>query len=515
MGSVKTYTLIIRADASPKIGTGHIMRCIALGQAWQNKGGEVTFVSHCESEALKNRIVEEGFVFAGVPAPHPDPTDIEHTLKVLADSGNEAWLVLDGYHFDPAYQKCIRDAGYRLLVIDDRNHLPFYHADILLNQNIYAPDLKYKCNKDTIQLLGSKYVLLRREFLDYGPKMKKIRAKAKKILVTMGGADPKNLTLKVIQAIKYLNDSELRVKVVVGPANEKSRSIKMELDDAKFEFKVLSDFFDMAQVMNWADVAISAAGSTCWELALLGTPSLFISMADNQRGNSKWFSRQGASICIDSFNLSTWKLKDKISELIYDYENRKKINKFFRSIVDGNGQKRILEVIKLKSATNFDVVKYMRLANYSDTAPLWVIANEEGVRQNSLNREPITWNTHVKWFRNKIESPSVIFWVVELGGVLGGQVRYEKIDSTTAELHFSVLPSFRGKKIVPRMINHTFRAACKKLQVEKLRGIAIDENLPSMRVFEKMGFFPVDSKTVDGRNCIVFERIFHESKSPR
>jgi spore coat polysaccharide biosynthesis predicted glycosyltransferase SpsG len=136
--------LFIRADATTEIGTGHIMRCIALAQAWQAHGGEVTFLSHCQSTALRERIIEEGFSFISIDHPHPHPDDLSQTINYVQHLSpfpfplSHAWLVLDGYHFTPDYQKAIRDAGIHLLVIDDMNHLPHYHADILLNY-IWTP----------------------------------------------------------------------------------------------------------------------------------------------------------------------------------------------------------------------------------------------------------------------------------------------------------------------------------------------------------------------------------------
>ncbi len=75
--------LYIRADADGKIGTGHIMRCIALAQAWQDQGGEVTFISHCESDALKERIQSEGFRFIALDHVCPDSADLKNTLSIL------------------------------------------------------------------------------------------------------------------------------------------------------------------------------------------------------------------------------------------------------------------------------------------------------------------------------------------------------------------------------------------------------------------------------------------------
>ena len=85
MGSVtlSTGTLVIRADASARIGAGHMMRCFALAQAWQLEGGHIVFLSHCESDALRQRITEAGMEFIPVAHPHPEPQDLRNTLEIL------------------------------------------------------------------------------------------------------------------------------------------------------------------------------------------------------------------------------------------------------------------------------------------------------------------------------------------------------------------------------------------------------------------------------------------------
>ena len=117
--------LYIRADGDGKIGTGHIMRCIALAQTWQDQGGEVTFISHCDSVPLKQRMHDEGISLIPIDRVCPDPSDIETTLSILKKdlTDKKTWLVLDGYHFTSEYQKAIREKGIRLLVMDDMNHL--------------------------------------------------------------------------------------------------------------------------------------------------------------------------------------------------------------------------------------------------------------------------------------------------------------------------------------------------------------------------------------------------------
>lgn len=339
-------TLLIRADATTLIGIGHIMRCLALAQAWRDRGGRITFLSNCESDAQRRRIIDEGFNFIPIENSHPDPLDLSVTLENLSAVKNKPlvnqWLIIDGYHFTTDYQKEIKDSGYHLLVIDDYNHLPYYHADILLNQNINAQNFKYSCDDNTTQLLGCKYTLLRREFLKYKGLKREIPEKANKILVTLGGADPENVTLKVIEAIKQLDDPVLDVKVAVGPANPNLKILKKAIHQAPCSIQLLQEV-DMPDLMQWSDIAISAGGSTCWELAFMGVPFLIVVMAQNQEAIAIGLDNAKAAFsCGWFYELSSSNISKQLEKPIEDKKKRKRYSEKGRELVDGLGAERII-----------------------------------------------------------------------------------------------------------------------------------------------------------------------------
>src|SRR5215470_13233725 len=121
--------LLIRADASLQTGAGHLMRCLSLAHACRAQGGAAVFLSHCENQALRQRIQELGFELVLLEAPHPAPTDLCTTLSLLGRLTADQWrsaptfVVLYGYHFDSAYQQAIQAEGWRLLVVDDTGPL--------------------------------------------------------------------------------------------------------------------------------------------------------------------------------------------------------------------------------------------------------------------------------------------------------------------------------------------------------------------------------------------------------
>lgn len=378
--------LFIRADASSKIGTGHIMRCIALGQAWadagrhkgeiRDQGSEVGTLkrSDCQSQAasltpapsvvficaeipgaLADRLESEGFELIRIDAEPGTPDDLTQTLNVVSLQSaienrqskiTNPWLVLDGYHFDLYYQRGLRTAGCKLLLIDDYNHLPEYECDILLNQNIGAEELEYRINSGAKQLLGTKYVLLRREFRALEKKDPVFPSLGKNVLVTLGGADPDNMTLKVIEALQQLDYLDLHVKIIVGSANPNLDSLQRAVDLSALDFQLLTNVEDMPSLMTWADLAVSAAGSTCWELCCAGVPFVTLVLAENQQGIAEGLRRRDVAQSLkgECGDIKSYFL-DPILFLLKNRIERERGSLVGRILVDGCGASRTIAVL--------------------------------------------------------------------------------------------------------------------------------------------------------------------------
>lgn len=337
--------LIFRADANIRIGAGHVMRCLALAQTWKNKGGNVIFITNCEGDTLKQRLSAEGFQVILPDRPYPEPEDWATTSLVLTEHPG-SWVVVDGYHFDSAYHYRIKELGHPLCIIDDMAHLDRYHADILLNQNLHAPKLKYSCDKNTLQLLGSDYVMLRREFLDYRNWKRRIPKKAKNILVTLGGADQDNVTLKVVRAMNTLNDSALNLKIIVGPVNPHIESIEKQLYASSFNGQLLSNVEGMAKLMAWADLALSASGSTSWELAFMGLPSLVIVMAKNQEPVAEELQTSGVSNRLGRHtDLTEAGMAQSLRDSMLDWHQRQNMSDQGQKLIDGKGTEKIVATL--------------------------------------------------------------------------------------------------------------------------------------------------------------------------
>ena len=118
-------TLLIRADATVAMGTGHLMRCLALAQAWQDSGGCCCFAIVEAAPALINRLRSENMEIEQITAP-PGGEEDGAQLCNLAQNRRAAWVVVDGYHFGARYQKQIKEAECRLLFLYDYVHAEHY-----------------------------------------------------------------------------------------------------------------------------------------------------------------------------------------------------------------------------------------------------------------------------------------------------------------------------------------------------------------------------------------------------
>ncbi|NRB06376.1 MAG: UDP-2,4-diacetamido-2,4,6-trideoxy-beta-L-altropyranose hydrolase [Richelia sp.] len=337
--------LAIRVDASRQIGTGHVMRCLALAQAWQDAGGDVIFIM-TSPPALEARLKSEEIEVIYIPTQTGSIEDARETIN-LTRKFDANCIVIDGYKFDGKYQKRIKDDGLRLLMIDDYGHAEHYYADIILNQNISADESLYVNREPYTQfLLGVKYTLLRREFWQWCGWKREIPTVARKILVTLGGSDPDNVTLKVIQALQLVKLDDLETVVVVGGSNPHYEQLKFVCLDAKFPIHLKRNVTNMAELMAWADVAIAAGGSTNWELAFMGLPSIILVLAENQRAIAQKLGSMKITVNLGCYeDISPTEIALALKPLMDVSQARIEMSQQGQKLVSGSAVTRIAEIL--------------------------------------------------------------------------------------------------------------------------------------------------------------------------
>ncbi len=510
--SLELPPLLVRADADARRGAGHVLRSLALAEAWRARGGAVRFVTARPAPALARRIQLAGALVIELDDAHPDPSDGALTAALAAQLqrsfGREPWVALDGYHFDAGYQAQLRRAGAALLVIDDNAHLDRYDADMVLNHGIHAPRLDYRGAEDAWFLLGTEYALLRAEFALRRDFRRAIAPRAKNILVTLGGGDADNVTARVLEALDELHDLDLSVEVLVGPLNPHLRALAERVGG---NINVRSAVADPSALMAWADIAVAAGGTTAWELASMQAPALLLVLAENQAGVAEGVDNFGAAQALgQARNLSGGALADALRALIFDPARRRRMAERGRVLVDGCGAERVIAAMAERRRSFASGDFYLRAANESDRLLLWQWANDAAVRRNSFQSETIDWPAHEKWCQEKFSSPDCRIWIMQVGALPVGQIRYQRISSDTAEIGFSIARGFRGRQLGTRLLEASAERAARELGVSRLQGAVKLDNEASRRAFLKAGFHG-RREQAQGRACWIFRRAAHGS----
>jgi UDP-2,4-diacetamido-2,4,6-trideoxy-beta-L-altropyranose hydrolase len=338
--------LIIRTDANVAIGTGHVMRCMALAQAWCDAGGRAVFAMAQTTPAVEERLRSEGFERALIDVRVGSREDAIETAS-LASQYIAPWVVVDGYEFGAEYQAGLKRHGVRVLFIDDNGNAGPYSADIVLNQNIHASERLYSDREPSTKLLlGPGFVLLRREFAPWREWKREIPAIGRRILITMGGSDPDNFAELVLRASRLVGVERLEIVAVAGGSNPHWESLQNMAGEGEGLVQVYRDVSDMAELMAWADVAVSAAGTTCWEMCLLGLPALLIAVADNQQALSQELDRLGCAIRLgNGQDLSAERIASQLGRLLNSSETRSSLSQDSRQLVDSKGASRVVSAM--------------------------------------------------------------------------------------------------------------------------------------------------------------------------
>ncbi|MBD2201233.1 UDP-2,4-diacetamido-2,4,6-trideoxy-beta-L-altropyranose hydrolase [Calothrix sp. FACHB-1219] len=474
--------VVIRTDASSNIGTGHLMRCLALAHVWQAKVGEPIFVISTETMHLEARLTAENFQIFYLPAHLHSHEDARETSRI-AQELNAKWVIVDGYNFDSDYQKIIKNSGLNLLFIDDYGHAKRYYADLVLNQNISGDNDLYSNRELYTQiLLGNNYVLLRREFLQWKEWQRYHPPIASKLLITMGGADTNNVTLKIIQALNILKINGIEAIVVVGGSNSHYEQLRLASQNSQFPIRLEKNVTNMPELMAWADVAITAGGSTCWELAFMGLPSLILSLAENQKAIAQKLDYMGVSIYLGWHeDVSAAEIGSALTDLLIAAHTRVEMTRRGQELVDGEGSKRVLSHLEAK-------LLKLRWACQEDCRLLWEWSNDPEVRAVSFSTEPIPWEDHVQWFQSRLNSPNYIFYIgVDRNDIPIGQIRYE-LQVHEAIISINIDKKFRYQGYGCHLINLGCEKIFSESQVKIIHAYVKPYNTSSIKAFSQSGF---------------------------
>ncbi len=478
---MKRGILLVRADATVTSGTGHVMRCLALAQAWQRAGGDVLFAMTQFTPAIGERLRSEQLKIVAIEAVPGSTEDIQQTIAAALFHNAER-LVVDGYQFNANYVSELQNVR-PVLLLDDNGGLEFYSAELVLNQNVHArAEMYVKRAPRTRLLLGPSYTLLRNEFTAYRNWAKKVPARGKRVLLTMGGSDPKDLTPRILAALCDLSIDDLQIRVVVGGSAENRSGVAEEAEGFSGRVEVLSNVANMAELMAWADVAITGAGTTCWEMCLLGVPAILVVVAENQRFIAEHLATLGAAVNAGpAESIDCLSLAQITAELLRNGDRRFKMSQSARQLVDGMGSERVRAALLDRELT-------LRLVRESDCRLLFEWAIDPMARAASFHSAAISWEDHARWFAERLQDPhSVIYIGQNVAGEPVGLVRFQ-IKNDSAVLSVNVAAEFRGEGWGRELIAFSTHALVRAFSIRRIDAFVKPDNQASVSLFEASGF---------------------------
>lgn len=339
MGRIIIYNIGIRADGGTAIGLGHLMRCLSLALEFNNLKNNVYFISNEKHDFL----TQYGFEVIKVEKVEDLDYEIDSILKII-DKYTIDCLIVDHYGVSTDYMTELSKNINILVYIDDFCKNSF-SVDILINGNIYVDKDCYPSrHKKTNFLLGNKYTLLRKEFLKL-PR-RKIKKAPSHIMITTGGSDNQNLTIRLL---KILIASDLtkyiQIKVVIG----KNFKNNLEIEDYAKEYENMILHYNvsnMAKIMRESDLALSTSGTSLYELAITGTPSISFIKVNNQERSARKMNELNCTMNLGWYNqIDDSIISERVIELLKNYNLRKEMSKLGQKIFDGKGALRCVRAI--------------------------------------------------------------------------------------------------------------------------------------------------------------------------
>ncbi|UCZ86760.1 UDP-2,4-diacetamido-2,4,6-trideoxy-beta-L-altropyranose hydrolase [Pseudomonas sp. L5B5] len=482
--------VLIRADASPAIGSGHVARCLTLARVLRRQGAEVAFACRDLPGHRLATLQAEGFATFQLPGLYPGEqpeAGIETLLPWQADIAalGEAlgtcpgfdWVLVDHYALDHRWQAAARLWAPRIAAIDDlanRRHA----ADLLLDQNCSGTAQAYDGLHDPAcrTLFGPRFALLREEFRR--PAIT-IRPRALRVLVNFGGFDAAGQTYKAMQALADMQ--ALQVDFVAGSANPDWQAMQA-LSAGKENWRLHSYVENFAELMASADVCLGAGGGTSWERAVLGLPTLCITVAGNQELNARLLAEAGCHLYLGPCaRVSVQQIRQALALLLDNPGLRHSLAAHGRQRVDGLGVERV-------AAALFTPVLRLRPATLDDARLLFDGRQAESVRRWSRQPEALDWPAHVRWLQACLADPERRLLIAELADGPVGVLRYDREGLEVEVSVYLFAARFGlgwGRALLER--GEAWLAQYWP-EVERLRAHVMAENQVSLALFRRAGY---------------------------
>lgn len=329
--------VLLRADASPVQGTGHVMRCLTLAEALKQQGHEVALMTNESGVAwLEQKIAE-----AQIQTMRTVPNRLH---KKDIESFAPDWVVTDSYELPASEISAITNDVATLAIIDgdDRGII----ATAYLDHNLGAENSEWPEHVRERLLAGSNFVLIRDAILEQLTFHEKNVTSQPHIVAVMGGSDPTGAIVEITKAIALLS-KELTATVIVSDAWLGTVSA---FCSNRPNVEIISPTTDLPAYLGAADIAISASGTSAWELCTLAKPSILIAVVDNQVASLQELVAGGLVLGIDATKPHGKNLTERVGQeltaLLHSETLREDLSSRCHEVFDGKGKYRVVDFME-------------------------------------------------------------------------------------------------------------------------------------------------------------------------
>jgi spore coat polysaccharide biosynthesis protein SpsF len=337
-------TVLIRCDASPAIGYGHLMRCLALAGQMQSSGQWKVIFAMAEDIGGIDRVRAQGFIVERLRS-RSQPHAESDWLSLLVERHQAEILVLDVRNeLSRSDLNRIRATGVTIVCIDDLSE-----RRLAANLVFYPPIPQVK-QLDWTGFMGQchsgwEWIMMPPQFAAERAAHPHVTRDRARLMVTMGGSDPAGMTLQAIDALDTL-DGDFDTEIVIGSAFMHIAALQQQLNNARRSYQLTVNPPSMATVMARADLALASFGATAYELACLGIPAVHLCLSEDHVQSASALADAGAAINLGLYSeVTPIQLRGQVAQLLGDGQRRQRMGDAARALVDGDGTRRIIKAL--------------------------------------------------------------------------------------------------------------------------------------------------------------------------
>lgn len=339
-----SLSVAIRVHGSHQMGMGHIFRMLALAEEMARRGGCRAFFITEPDAQVANMMRENGFEAETIAAHEGNYIP---AAAIIRDFAPEV-LINDILDTSSVYMEAVRPLVGRIVNLDDQG-AGLAWADLVINS---LPSRFVTLPQSTTRsryIEGPEYLILARDFQSAWGTCRPISSNCANILVTLGGSDTYGFSILVARALRQIEQLR-RIEVVVGPSFRHQDDLAQAIAGDR-RFVVSATVPSLARVMDTHELAVTGGGITLFEAAAMGLPTLAIASEDFERVNILWGQTKGFTCYAgEGWQLSEGDIANKVRSLLCDHSLRKALSQQGPKVVDGQGTRRVAEIILDKAS---------------------------------------------------------------------------------------------------------------------------------------------------------------------